>query len=108
MPITLDDLKSRIDPLHTVLLLGAGASIPSGAPSGADLAKRLWKEVANSEPQSDDLIETASILVRRYTRLAMHHRDPLSSDRPGEYPAARVPVRTSPRSYTCSGDYRAG
>jgi hypothetical protein len=69
MPITLDDLKRRIDPGRTVLLLGAGASVPSGAPSGAELAKRLWKAIAQSEPQSDDLIETASILVRRYTRL---------------------------------------
>jgi hypothetical protein len=68
MPISLDDLKSRIDPRHTVLLLGAGASVPSGAPTGTDLAKCLWKEVAKSEPASEDLIETASILVRRYTR----------------------------------------
>lgn len=69
MPITLDDLKRRIEPKRTVLLLGAGASVPSGAPSGAELAKRLWEKIAKSDPQSDDLIETASILVRRYTRL---------------------------------------
>ncbi|NOJ40329.1 SIR2 family protein [Bradyrhizobium australiense] len=69
MPITLDDLKRRIDPTRTVLLLGAGASVPSGAPSGAELAKRLWAKIAQSDPQSEDLIETASILVRRHTRL---------------------------------------
>jgi len=68
MPISLDELKKTIDPRYTVLLLGAGASVPSGAPSGADLAKLLWKEVAKGDPQSEDLIETASILVRRYTR----------------------------------------
>jgi NAD-dependent SIR2 family protein deacetylase len=77
MPITLDDLKSRIDPRHTVLLLGAGASVPSGAPTGADLAKRLWKEVAKSEPQSEDLIETASILVRRYASASALEPDTL-------------------------------
>src|SRR6202034_3657009 len=58
----------RIDPGRTVLLLGAGASVPSGAPTGTELARRLWLEIAKNEPQSDDLIETASILVRRYTR----------------------------------------
>jgi hypothetical protein len=56
MPITLDDLKRRIDPRRTVLLLGAGASVPSGA----ELAKRLWEKIAQSDPQSEDLIETAS------------------------------------------------
>jgi NAD-dependent SIR2 family protein deacetylase len=69
MAISLDDLKRRVDPKRTVLLLGAGASVPSGAPSGTELAKRLWEKVAQSEPQSDDLIEAASILARRYTRL---------------------------------------
>jgi NAD-dependent SIR2 family protein deacetylase/GTPase SAR1 family protein len=68
MPITLIDLKNSIDPQHTVLLLGAGASVPSGAPTGAELAKRLWREVAKSDAVSEDLIESASILVRRYTR----------------------------------------
>ena len=84
MPINLDELKRRIDPARTVLLLGAGASVPSGAPTGAELARRLWVAVAKSEPQSDDLVETASILVRRYTRLPVVGavRDELQKLRP--------------------------
>ena len=68
MPISLDELKRVIDPSTTALLLGAGASVPSGAPTGSELAARLWKVLADSEAQSEDLAETASILVRRYTR----------------------------------------
>lgn len=68
MPITLDQLCQRLRPETTSLLLGAGASIPSGAPSGTDLAKRLWRKVANQDAQSSDLVETASLLERRYSR----------------------------------------
>lgn len=68
MPISLDVLCAAIKPQNTMLLLGAGASIPSGAPSGNQLAHNLWRDVAKSEPQSDDLIETAGILERRYSR----------------------------------------
>jgi hypothetical protein len=71
MPITLAALKTAINPTRTALLLGAGASMPSGAPSGAQLAQTLWKKVANTQPQSTDLVETASILVRRFSRRAV-------------------------------------
>ncbi len=33
MPITLDQLVSKIEPASTILLFGSGSSIPSGAPS---------------------------------------------------------------------------
>ena len=68
MPISMEDFVTAVDPGHTTLVFGAGASIPSGAPSGAQLAEHLWREVAHSEPISDDLVDTASILVRRYGR----------------------------------------
>lgn len=68
MPITLAALCAQINPTNTALILGAGASVPSGAPSGANLASRLWREVAKTEPQSEDLIETSSILERRFSR----------------------------------------
>lgn len=71
MPIALDELASRLVPGKTTLLLGAGASVPSGAPSGAELARHLWKVVGKSDPQSDDLIETASLLVRNFGRRAV-------------------------------------
>lgn len=68
MTITLDQLALAIKPANTALLLGAGATAPSGAPTGAQLATFLWKEVAKEEAQSDDLIDTSSILVRRFGR----------------------------------------
>jgi NAD-dependent SIR2 family protein deacetylase len=68
MPISLQALTAAIKPTNTTLLLGAGASVPSGAPSGGDLAKGLWRKVAQSDAQSSDLVETGSILVRRYSR----------------------------------------
>ena len=71
MPISLAALRTAIDPRKTALLMGAGASVPSGAPTGAALAEMLWKKVANSEPESEDLVETASILVRRHSRRAV-------------------------------------
>jgi hypothetical protein len=71
MPISLDTLKAAIKPARTALVLGAGSSVPSGAPTGAQLAHKLWRKVANSEPQSDDLVETASILERRFSRRAV-------------------------------------
>lgn len=71
MPISLDTLKQSINSRQSVLLLGAGAAMPSGAPSGAALAEKLWQDVAKSSAQSDDLIDTASILERRFGRRAV-------------------------------------
>lgn len=68
MPISLETLCAALKPENTALLLGAGASIPSGAPSGQQLAQRLWRDVAKSEPQSEDLSESAGILERRFSR----------------------------------------
>lgn len=39
MPVSMEDFVNRVNPEKTVLLLGAGASIPSGAPSVNDLIK---------------------------------------------------------------------
>lgn len=68
MSIEVGELRNLIKPSQTVLLLGAGASVSSGAPSGSELAARLWEKAAKVAPQSEDLIETASILVRRLSR----------------------------------------
>jgi hypothetical protein len=45
--------------------------VTSGAPTGSQLAAHLWKSIADSEPKSDDLMETASFLVRTYGRHAV-------------------------------------
>ena len=69
MILPIQELRTRIRPDKTALLLGAGASVPSGAPTGRSLAHRLWRRVAKTSPQSDDLVETSTILTRRYSRL---------------------------------------
>jgi hypothetical protein len=71
MPISLSELVAAIAPTKTCLLFGAGASVPSGAPTGKALAHQLWKTIAKSEPISDDLIETTSILCNRHGRDAV-------------------------------------
>ena len=68
MPLSLKELRTLIQPGKTALLLGAGASVPSGAPTGRELAHHLWRSVANTDALSDDLIETSTILSRRYSR----------------------------------------
>src|SRR6185437_308922 len=68
MPISLATVASQIRPASTALVLGAGASGPSGAPTSGELATELWPRVARSEPPSDALQETATILERRYDR----------------------------------------
>lgn len=68
MPIDLAALATRINPQKTSLFLGAGASMPSGAPSGASLARTLWAQVAKQSAQSEDLMETASYLSRKFGR----------------------------------------
>jgi hypothetical protein len=71
LPVSINALAHAIKPAKTVLLLGAGASVPSGAPTGAQLAAELWKRVAKTESISSDLRETATILQRRFSRRAI-------------------------------------
>lgn len=71
MPISLDALVTSIVPGKTTLLLGAGASASSGAPVGAGLAHHLWMALTGDGPKSDDLMETATVLARRYGRRAV-------------------------------------
>lgn len=66
--LSLLELAALIRPERTVLFLGAGASVPSGAPSGAELAKFLEKTLAGGEEISEDLMELATILENRYGR----------------------------------------
>jgi hypothetical protein len=66
--LQIREVVARIRPDRTVLFLGAGASIPSGAPAGSELAKELWSRLAKSEADSDDLMEVCSLLERRFGR----------------------------------------
>jgi hypothetical protein len=66
--LSVQELASKIIPRKTALFLGAGASIPSGAPSGAELAGRLWDLLGKGNRLSDDLTETCSILENKCGR----------------------------------------
>jgi len=65
--LSLEELVSRIVPARTALVLGAGVGVPSGAPTGAGLA-RMLAVALDGKVISDDLAETASILENRHTR----------------------------------------
>lgn len=60
MPIELRELVDQLNPTSTVLLLGAGASMPSGAPSVADLILDISKEF-KIEPDGLSLAEIAAV-----------------------------------------------
>ena len=68
--LEVDALAGRVDPARTVLVLGAGASVPSGAPTGAALARKLATDIAGAAI-SDELEETCSILELRHGRQAV-------------------------------------
>ncbi len=63
-------LAQTITPTQAVLLLGAGASIPSGAPSGSALARYLATRLS-PPPDGDDLAEVAGIYENRLGRAAL-------------------------------------
>lgn len=68
--IPLDELAQGVNPARTVLFLGAGASVPSGAPTGAQLAEAVSVEL-RGRVISADLQELATILERLVGREAL-------------------------------------
>ena len=67
MPISLQELVYEISPEHTVLIFGAGASVPSGAPSVKTLIERISTEF---KIPADDmtLSEVAGLAERKRNR----------------------------------------
>jgi hypothetical protein len=63
-------LATLIEPEHTVLLMGAGAAVQSGAPTGAALAEFLASRLKPS-PDGDELPEIAGIFEDRLGRPAL-------------------------------------
>lgn len=68
MIASLDELAGLIKPERTILFLGAGASVPSGAPAGVQLARKLWQNLSRDEPDSNDFTEICSILEMKFGR----------------------------------------
>jgi len=72
MPISLRELATSVTSHHPALLLGAGASIPSGAPSGPELADALARKLSPElHEQSLPLSTLAEILELKHGRRAV-------------------------------------
>src|SRR5579862_5314930 len=67
MTIELSRFVDAVDPANTVLLFGAGSSIPSGAPSAADLQNHLSKTFSVPD-RGFTLSEVATLVEQRYGR----------------------------------------
>src|SRR5687768_11848349 len=68
--LTIPELANRLNPNKTVVFLGAGASIPSGAPTGEQLGKDLATSLQQRYP-GGDLTEVTQILERKVGRTRM-------------------------------------
>lgn len=67
MPIELRDLVEQLTPANTVLMFGAGASMPSGAPSVAELIRDISEEF-KIEPDGLSLAEIAAVAEMKRNR----------------------------------------
>lgn len=67
---SLDELSRAAVPAETVLLLGAGASVPSGAPTAASLARALAQRLGR-DPGDLSLAEVCSIFENKLGRRAL-------------------------------------
>jgi hypothetical protein len=63
----IDELAELLSPTRTTLIFGAGASNPSGAPSGHQLASKLAR-LLNPEPEGAELSEVAQLVENRKGR----------------------------------------
>lgn len=66
MPVSMEEFIGQVDPEKTVLLFGAGASIPSGAPSVATLVEYFSKEYQLEEDL--DLSEITFLAQKKTNR----------------------------------------
>lgn len=79
----VEGLAKKLRPERTILLLGAGAAVPSGAPTGAELANFLAAKLF-PRPEVDNLSEVATVFEHRTSRreLVEALRERLSPLRP--------------------------
>ena len=71
MPIDLAVLGRRADPSKTVLLFGAGSSIPSGGPSSKQLTETLASRFEIDLSQPLELCDLATIIGIKHSRRAL-------------------------------------
>lgn len=68
MPLDLKILCRQLNPEDTVLLMGAGSSMPSGAPSGLDLADQIAQSFNIEKDQNLSLAEISTIVEKIHSR----------------------------------------
>ncbi len=68
MPISIQELANAIQPSRTVLFMGAGASIPSGGPTGADLVEGIARDLNHALPNGIAFAEAMSLLEISFGR----------------------------------------
>ena len=71
MPVTVEEVIKNLDPTKTILLFGAGSSIPSNAPSVQDLQKHFEATFNVSADQYGLAEQTSIIEVRTKDRRGM-------------------------------------
>jgi len=71
MPIALNVLVKRLDPTKTILLFGAGSSIPSGAPSAINLAKELASDFKIDKGAELGLSDLAVVIEQKIDRRSL-------------------------------------
>lgn len=69
--MNIQDFAKTIEPKNTILFLGAGTSIPSGAPSGHALMRFLESELHQGKHVSNDYTECCQALQELYGRRAL-------------------------------------
>lgn len=67
MPVELSELVEQLTPTNTVLMFGAGASLPSGAPSVAELIHDI-SEAFKIEPDGLSLAEISAVAEMKRNR----------------------------------------
>ena len=68
MPIDLTVLGRHTEPERTILLFGAGSSMPSGGPSGTQLATLLSEKLRIAETNSMELADLATVAEIKHGR----------------------------------------
>lgn len=71
MPIDINILARQLEPESTALILGAGASIPSGAPTGNELRDILGQEFLINNYESFPLSDLATIIEGKRDRYSL-------------------------------------
>lgn len=71
MPIDIPVLCRRLNPQQTILVFGAGSSVPSGGPTGLELSSLLAKKFDISNGSTLPLADISTIVETQFSRLEL-------------------------------------